>query len=62
MTFTMFTMEQMMYVATKVNKAGGKGERIVTILPPVLATDGPFDFKLVYETPQQSAGDRDWRD
>jgi len=58
----MFTDNQLLYVAKKANQQGGRGKRLVSIILPISATDGEFDFKFVYDIPEQSASDKDWRD
>lgn len=58
-----FSFEQLMYVACIANKKGGKGQKLISVIPPTRATQGDYDFLLVFETPEtQSAGDKDWRD
>ena len=58
-----FTLAQLIHVATEANKMGGKGYRLLQVIPPEnVATAGKFDFQFVYDRPDQTASEKDWRD
>lgn len=57
----MFTYAQLLYVAKKANKLGGRGCKLVQVIPPTLATQSDEDFVFVSDpAPCTSATQVPW--